>query len=95
MAGYIIADVEITDLEVYQEYAKLVPPTLEVYGGRHIVRGGEFEVLEGDHNPHRLVVIEFPSYERAIEWARSEEYAPARAMRQRSANTSLIAVKGA
>ncbi len=95
MAAYVIADVDVTDPELFAEYRKLVSPIVEMYGGRYIVRGGESEVIEGDGTPHRTVVIEFDSLARAKQWYHSPEYAPAKEMRFRSANTSLIVVDGA
>jgi uncharacterized protein (DUF1330 family) len=57
MAAYVIADINITDPQLYREYAALVPGTLEPFGGRFIVRGGDLEPLEGTWSPRRLVVI--------------------------------------
>ena len=94
MAGYVIADVDVTDPELFAEYRKLVSATVEQYGGKYLVRGGETEVVEGDRTPHRTVVIEFESYERARAWYHSDEYAPALKMRLDSANSSVIIVDG-
>lgn len=94
MAAYVIAQVEVTDPESFARYREMVPATLESYGGRFIVRGGKTEPLEGDWNPSRLVVIQFDSVERAKAWWASEEYAEAKALRQRSANTKLTVVEG-
>ena len=94
MAGYVIADVDVTDSELFAEYRKLVSATVEQYGGKYLVRGGETEVVEGDRTPHRTVVIEFESYERAKAWYHSDEYAPALKMRLDSANSSVIIVDG-
>ena len=54
MAGYVIADIDVHDAEAYDEYRKLVGPTIAKYGGRIIVRGGPHEVIEGDWVPHRV-----------------------------------------
>ncbi len=94
MAGYVIADVDVTDPELFAEYRKLVSATVEQYGGKYLVRGGEFVVAEGDWTPTRTVVIEFESYERAKEWYYSDEYAPALKMRIESTNSSVIIVDG-
>ncbi len=58
MAAYLIADVEITDQAGFEEYRKVVPRTIEKYGGRFLVRGGKFEVLEGEWSPKRVVVLQ-------------------------------------
>lgn len=94
MAGYVIADVDVQDPEAYEEYRKLVPATLEPYGGRFVVRGGEVERLEGDWEPHRIVVLEFPSTDHARRWHGSEEYAAAKALRQSASVGSLLLVQG-
>ena len=61
MSAYIIADVQVTDPEVYTGYTKLVPATVKAYGGKFIVRGGAAENMEGDWEPNRVVVLEFES----------------------------------
>src|SRR3954470_13021232 len=70
------------------------PATIEAYGGRYLVRGGEHEVVEGDWNPERIVVVEFPSVERAREWYRSPEYQEIAPMRQRAAPSRVVLVQG-
>ena len=94
MAGYVIADVEVTDPELFAEYQGLVAPTVEMYGGEYLARGGDVEVLEGERTAHRTVIIRFDSAERALEWYRSEEYAPALKMRLAAANSHLLVVEG-
>ena len=95
MAGYVIADVDVHDTEAYDEYRKLVAPTIEKYGGRFVVRAGAHEVMEGDWTPHRVIVLEFESVARAKEWYSSEEYAPALAIRLKATTSSMIIVEGA
>ena len=94
MAGYMIADVNVTDPAGFEEYRKLVSATIEVYGGRYLVRGGAVEPVEGNWNPSRLVILEFDSVERAKEWYYSEEYAGPKAMRHNSATTNATFVEG-
>jgi len=94
MPAYIIANVNITDPETYQEYMKLVPPTLDKFGGKPVVRGGHAENLEGEWQPSRVSVLEFESFDHAMQWWNSEDYADAKAMRQRSSNTQMIVVEG-
>jgi uncharacterized protein (DUF1330 family) len=95
MAAYIIADVEITDLEEYQRYAKQVPPTLEQYGGKFLVRGGQPETVEGGWNAKRIVIIEFPSIEQAKAWYGSAEYSSIAGIRHHSAVSRIVLVQGA
>ena len=94
MSAYVITEVEVTDSEKFEEYRKMVPPTIEAFGGRYVVRGGAVESREGDWRPKRMVVIEFDDLDRARAWHDSELYAPARALREASADTRMILVEG-
>jgi uncharacterized protein (DUF1330 family) len=94
MAAYVIVQVDIKDPVRYADYRTMVPPTLEKFGGRFVVRGGKTETLEGDWSPKRFVVVEFPSVERAKAWWASPEYAAAKALRQATAETQMIVVEG-
>jgi uncharacterized protein (DUF1330 family) len=94
MAAYIVTEIDVRDAERYEDYKRLVPPTLAGYGGRFVVRGGAAETLEGDWSPRRIVVLEFPSAEKAKEWWGSDAYAPAKELRQATAHTRMILVEG-
>lgn len=94
MSAYIIANVEVTDAAAYDRYRKDVPATIEKYGGRFLVRGGAVEALEGDFVPKRIVVLEFPSLERAKAWWDSAEYQPLRTLRQGASRGDLFVVAG-
>ena len=94
MSAYIIADLEVKDPAKFKEYAEKVPRTIEQYGGRYLVRGGKFEVWEGDWKPTGLVVLEFPSWEAAEKWYHSEEYRPLKVMRIQSTRTDGVVVEG-
>jgi len=94
MAAYIIADIEILDPEEYRNYAQHTQGTLDKYGGRFIVRGGQTETIEGDWQPKRVVVIEFPSMEQAKVWYNSPEYSAIAGIRQRSTHSRIILVQG-
>jgi uncharacterized protein (DUF1330 family) len=95
MAAYVIVDVAIHDPTTYAEYRSLTPASIAAYGGRFVARGGATETLEGDWVPGRVVVLEFPTAERAKAWWSSAEYAPAKALRHQSATTRMILVEGA
>lgn len=94
MKGYVIVDVSITDPVEYDAYRKLTPAAVEAYGGKFIVRGGQTVSLEGDWQPERVVVLEFPSVAIAQEWWRSAQYTEAKVIRQRSAITKMLIVEG-
>ena len=95
MAAYVINDMEVLDAALLVEYKKLSAPTVAQYGGRFLVRGGKVDKCEGDWQPRRLVVLEFPSLERAHAWLDSVEYAPAMRIRQRASRSNMILVEGA
>jgi uncharacterized protein (DUF1330 family) len=94
MPAYLIADVHVTDPEGYQEYRRLVAQSVATFGGRFLARGGASETLEGNWIPKRLIVIEFPSWERLETWYRSPEYAPALELRKRCAVSNLVMTEG-
>ena len=94
MPAYIIVEIEVQDPVGYEEYKKLAAATVKKYGGKYIVRGGETEVLEGDWQPKRIVVLEFDSAQLAKAWLNCEEYREPRKMRHRTARTNMILVEG-
>ncbi|MGZ5435620.1 MAG: DUF1330 domain-containing protein [Pyrinomonadaceae bacterium] len=94
MPAYIVVEVEVEDPVRYEDYKKMVPPSLAAYGGRFLVRGGKVENLEGDWAPKRFVIAEFPSVDQAKAWWSSPEYAEAKALRQATAKTQMIVVEG-
>jgi uncharacterized protein (DUF1330 family) len=94
MPAFVIVEIEVRDPEVYEKYKSLVPASVEAYDGRFIARGGATESLEGDWAPERIVVLEFPSLERARQWWASPEYSDAKAIRMRAAQTRMIATEG-
>ncbi len=95
MPAYILVESEVTDPERYEEYKTLAKPAVEKYGGRYLVRGGSTSVLEGEWQPHRIVVLEFPDGAAIRRFYASPEYAAARAKRAGAARMSMIAVEGA
>ena len=94
MAAYVIVNITVRDPVRYEEYKRLATPTVGAYGGRYVVRGGAVEVREGGWTPSRLVVLEFPTVERARAWWDSPEYAPAKAVRQSCADSQLVITEG-
>lgn len=95
MPAYVIVEISIHDQQDYEEYKKLTPATIAAFDGRFVVRGGQTETLEGEWNPERIVVLEFPTVERAKEWWGSDVYSKAKLIRQRAAKTKMIVVPGA
>lgn len=95
MSAYVIVDIDVIDPVGYEEYKKLASAAVALYGGRYLARGGPNETLEGDWHARRLVILEFESLERAKTWFNSPEYAPARALRHKTAHTNMVVVGGA
>lgn len=93
MKALVIVEITIHDKVLYEEYKKLTPAAISLYDGKFVVRGAQIKTLEGEWNPERVVVLEFPSVERAIEWWHAPEYSEAREIRQRAATTKMIVVE--
>lgn len=94
MAAYVVVDVESTDPDRAARYRELSGPSVERHGGRFLARGGALRVLEGDWEPARLVLIEFPSLAAAEGWYASDDYAEARAVRHGAGRWLMVAVEG-
>jgi len=94
MAAYVIAEVEITDPQRYQDYARGVAATIAQYGGRYLVRGGAVEPREGGWEPKRVVILEFPTMDEARRWYGSADYAPLLAIRHAAARSRMVMVEG-
>ncbi|MEL6201114.1 MAG: DUF1330 domain-containing protein [Pseudomonadota bacterium] len=92
--GYWIARISAHTPERYDEYKELAGPAYKEFGARFLVRGGQFDVTEGEARP-RNVVIEFPTYQAALDCYNSEQYAKARAVRQAISEGELIVIEGA
>ena len=94
MAVYGILDVDIKDPEKYKEYMALAGPIIEAAGGRYLVRGGTHKVIEGNWNPTRLVVVEFPTKEALEGFYYSDAYQEAKAVRLSCSETNMVSVEG-
>lgn len=94
MTAYAILDVEIYDIGKYMAFMTEVKPLIEAAGGRYLARGGELRVYEGNYQPHRLVIIEFPSLAAMDEFYASETYGALRATRDACSSSRLMAVEG-
>ena len=94
MPAYVIVQVDVKDPVRYDDYKRMVPASLEKFGGRFLVRGGQTHTMEGDWAPQRFVVVELPSVDQAKAWWASPEYAEAKALRQATADSQLIIAEG-
>jgi uncharacterized protein (DUF1330 family) len=94
MEAFVIAAETIKDESKFAEYRKAVPATLEAFGGKFVVRGGDQKLLEGEWPHSRLVIIEFPSREAAEGWYYSPEYQNIIGLRHGSSAGNLVLVEG-
>ena len=92
--AYILAQIEVTNPQQYGEYMKLSPAIIEKFGGQFVARGGRSETLEGAPARGRVVVLEFPSFERAQAFYKSAEYEAARKVRDGAATVQFVLVEG-
>ncbi|HEY8709703.1 MAG TPA: DUF1330 domain-containing protein [Burkholderiaceae bacterium] len=93
-SAYIIANVRVADATQYEEYKKLSSLAMRAFGAEVCVRGGVVEVLEGDWQPDRVVVLKFPSVQQARAFNASAEYSRARQAREGAAVMRMILVEG-
>ena len=94
MAAYLLAQVEVSDMQQYRKYTARTPDIIEKYGGRFLVRGGEVVTLEGEVPASRIVLIEFPSLETMQEFYDSEEYQEVKELRLPASTASFLALDG-
>jgi uncharacterized protein (DUF1330 family) len=94
MPAYVIIETDIHDPEQYERYKAASPAAVAGGGGRFLARGGELAVLEGDWDPQRIVVLEFPDLETVKLWYASPGYQEAKRLRDGAANLRMVAVEG-
>lgn len=95
MSAFVMVEIsEVLDPAAMQRYAQRAKATVEEFGGSYRCVRGQIEVLEGNWVPHPLVILEFPSMDRAREWYRSDAYRPLIEERQAAARVNLILVEG-
>jgi uncharacterized protein (DUF1330 family) len=94
MRAYVISEVEVRDRAAMEAYRALAAATIAQYGGRYLARGGAAELGEGGPPPKTIIIVEFPSMERAREWYESPEYAEALKLRQTALERRLMFVEG-
>jgi uncharacterized protein (DUF1330 family) len=94
MSAYMIVNLDVADAAAYEEYKTKVPALIHKHGGRYLVRGGKFVILEGDWKPTRLVLFEFPSTAAVQALFDDPEYQPLKALRRRVSKTDAVVVEG-
>jgi uncharacterized protein (DUF1330 family) len=94
VAAYAMVEVDVTDPEIYAQYREQVPAVIAAYGGKYLIRGGATETVEGDWQPKRLVLLEFPTMERLRAFYDAPEYAPLKDLRLRSSRSTVVICEG-
>ncbi len=94
MAAYVIFDIDIYNLERYQEFMTQAKPAIEAAGGKYLARGGQHKVLEGDWEPRRIVLFEFPSMEKAEEFYYGDVYQSLKTIRDECSHGRVVVVEG-
>ena len=94
MPAYVVVQIIVDDPVAYGQYKTMAPSSIAKYGGRYLLRGGSVKTLEGDWDPGRFVILEFPDAESAQAWWDSPEYAEAKALRNACARSQMILADG-
>lgn len=92
MSSFVLVEVNIQDPVVYEEYKKLTPASVVAFGGKFVIRGNPVQVMEGEWQYDRLVMLEFPTKEIALEWYNSKEYQEAKKIRENAASANFLIV---
>ena len=95
MPAYLIADIEITNPDGYASYRPLAAASVARHGGRFVARGGTIVPLEGEWDPKRIVIIEFPSLDAATTFYHSDDYQAALKVRLAHSTGKVVIVDGA
>jgi uncharacterized protein (DUF1330 family) len=91
--GYWICRVDVSDPEKYKEYIAANAEPLKKFGARFLVRAGRFENPEGSCRS-RNILIEFPSYQAALDCYNSPEYQKAIKLRQPVSTGDIVIIEG-
>ena len=94
MTAYLLVDLDIHDPEGFQEYRSKVPEFITRHGGKYLVAGGEFEIIEGNWQPHRLALFKFPDRQSIRNFCFDPDFAEIAAIRRRSSKTIAVAIDG-
>lgn len=93
--AYVLLDTRITDPETYEVYKGKVVPIVESFGGEYLARGGAMDVVQEElWSPTRLVLLRFPSMDKARGFIDSDAYAPVKAMRLGASDATLVILEG-
>ena len=94
MAAYVIFDVDIRDPKQYQEFMSGVKPALETAGAKYLARGGAHKVYEGDWEPRRIVLLEFPSVAAYESFYNGPTHQGLKSIRDACSSARMVIVEG-
>ena len=94
MSVYMVLEIVVHDPATYAKYVERVPAVVEKFGGRYLVRGGRITSMEGDWNPERIVILEFPNLELLERWNQSSEYQELALLRAEATESRAFVVEG-
>jgi len=94
LRAYLVLDFSIDDFAKFKVYIEQIPAFIEKHSGRYIVRGEVPQVVEGDWQPQRLVIIEFPGNTQANAFLQDPDAQPLFAIRHSTTDSKLILVEG-
>ena len=94
MTAFILAEIDVKDPDAYQEYIKQVPALVEKHGGVYRARGGQHTILEGNWNPSRIVLLEFPDRNSAEAFYNDSDYSGLKQIRHKTTDSNLVLFEG-
>ena len=95
MPVYLVADIDVHDPKLYDQYRQAAQATFQGYGEvKYLVRAGEVTPLEGEWRPKRFFIIRFEDREKATAWYNSQAYREAMKLREASSTSDLFMVEG-
>jgi len=94
MNAYLVVDITTHDSEKFGEYLNKIPEFVEKHAGRYIVKDEEPTVIEGDWNPERMIVIEFPSSENAKTFLQDPDVKTLFSLRHEATTSKIVLVEG-
>ena len=92
--AYVVAEINVKDLEGYRAYTTAAFPIIQHYGGTFLTRGGKTVHVEGAAPGQRVMIIEFASLEQAKNFEYSKDYTDIAPLRQRTSDSRLFIVEG-
>jgi uncharacterized protein (DUF1330 family) len=94
MKAYLVLDLTIHDFGSFREYIEKVPAFIGKHGGKYIVQGAEPTLMEGDWQPERMVILEFPARKNATAFLSDPDFQDLLAVRHRTTTSKLVLVDG-